>query len=369
MSLLFQVAHPKDMPAISVFADRLFRSNRPGQHMAEEFPHLYAASNASHWFIAQDRGVIIGAIGSLIWPAMIAGFSTVAAGIGSVATDPHYRRQGVATRLLRLAEHTLKKEGVRLMLISGDLPVYRHFGARPIGRVQWHVLPSSISAASPIYHVRPIDTACDIPAIARLYQTRSTRWIRRIDEWRMMLKTQPVTQVECGTKIAQIVCRNNTPVSYLIVNHRPFHGRAASRLSEWAGDPSGVLYALTHLPDLPAGGLHIPVLPEDLALSRALQSPPTHHWEPFAWLSKVIDGVGLMQDLTAPGQDPYNPPLAIEAHTKDASYQISRNGQIWTLNASDLTRWLFAADVPERPSFLQNIWPLPALWPEGLNYV
>lgn len=365
MSIEVRVAHADDMKEIGRLSDAVFRAKRGG-HMADEFPHLYDPANASHWYVAFDGSQAVSIVGAMNWPAVISGAATRAASVGSVATNPRYRGQGLASRLLALAEEHLVAEGVRIMLISGDLPLYLRFGARAIGRVDWYRLDSRTPSYR--YHVRPIDPYDDAPWVARLNQSRGTRFGRSLSQLRALLVSQPMTQVEQGTKVALMVMRKGQPVAYVVLNHRPFQGRGASRVSEWGGDPTAMLEALETVPDWPEKGIEVPVLAEDGPLLGALGEAALIRQEPVSWLAKVIDGEGLAHDLGAVWHEVSDRPLAINRIHPDA-YRVRLGHEICTVDGAELTEWVFGSEVPHRPGVFNEIWPVPALWPEGLNYI
>lgn len=367
MSLGVRLARPDDMEAITQLADRVFRSKR-STSMADEFPYLYAGRNAHHWAVAMADGEAVSIVGTMVWPAVIGGAATHVASLGSVATDPAFRGQGLATRLLGLLQETLTQESVRLVLISGDLPLYLRFGARPIGRVRWYALNPQPPADGHRYAVRPLDPHRDANIVARLHQSRGTRFGRSLSELTAMLEAQPITQVEQGTKVALLISRDGEPVSYGIVNHRPFQGRGASRLVEWAGDPAGVLHALRTLPDWPERGMEVPVLTEDRGLATLLEGAELRRSGPVSWLAKVIDGTGLVQDLAPLWSELGDQTLTMGTVEPDY-YDLSLGSQHWAVSGADLTEWMFGWEPPHRPPELAAYWPLPALWPEALNYI
>lgn len=335
--------------------------------MADEFPYLYAPANARHWYLAQEGGEVVAIVGAMVWTVILGGAPVLLASVGSVATDEHYRRRGLATRLLHLAESSLREEGVRLLLISGDRPMYLRFGARPVGAVDWYELPKAFSKPRS-FAVREIDPARDGAVVARLYRSRSTRFIRPLPLLQTMLSVQPLTQVDQGVKAAFLVYDGDRAVSYACVVHRPRLGREASQLAEWAGDPNGVLYGIDRLPNWPEAGMTIPVLPDDGDLRGALPGLRPTRRTPFPWLAKVVDGVGLGQDLNAVWAELSVDPPGI-APAGNGRYRVRRRGQAWDVDAGVLTRLIFGHDVPERPEALEDVWPSPAPWPAGLNFI
>lgn len=366
MSVTLQIARKEDLSAIIDLANRVFRSRRPGHFMQEEFPYLYDEANADHWYLAKDHGRVVGMVGAMVWPAVIAGASTRVASIGSVATHEDYRRRGLATNLLTLSQKALVQESVRMILISGHLPIYQRFGGRAVGKVQWYTLRSN----SPLvpYQIRPIHPHEDSAVIARLYQTRSTRFGRTLSQLQAMLTTQPITTVEQGTKVAELVLDQGQPVSYFIVNHHPFGGKDTSRLVEWGGDPKGVMYGLSQLVDGTNGEIRIPVLPEDLALRGHLYPSQPVQTSTVSWLAKIIDGPGLFSDLSNLVAELSADPVHISQISHD-QYEFRWGDSRQSMDAATLTEWTFGHHVATRPSSFDILFPFPALWPEGLNYI
>ncbi len=362
----FRVAGFRDMGQVSDVADRVFRSARPG-HMADEFPHLYDGQNACHWWIAEEAGHIVSIVGAMVWTAVLGGAPVVMASVGSVATDADFRRQGISTRLLLLAESCLRDEGVRLLLISGDGPLYLRFGARPVGWVEWYALPKTFVAGGS-FEIKAIDPVVDAVEVARLYRSRGTRFLRPLPLLQGLLRAQSFTAVSQGVKVAFCAYERGRAVSYASVNHRPGLGRRPSQLAEWAGDPNGVLYGLTHLSDWPESGMTVPVLPEDQGLRGALSSLEPARQTPFPWLAKVVDGVGLGRDLEAVWAESTGDPPQIKTQGVDR-YRVTRGVDAWELDAAALTQMVFGYDVPERPASMNDVWPSPAPWPTGLHFI
>jgi predicted N-acetyltransferase YhbS len=366
MGITLRTATAYDLSAISELANRVFRAHRPGQRMPDEFPYLYDPTNAQHWYIATDADRLVSIVGAMVWPAVIAGTNTRVASVGSVATDPDYRRQGLAGQLLSLAQSRLMQESVRIMLISGSLPIYQRWGARAVGKVEWYAWTGTLAPIP--YQVRPIHPIDDAVTVATLYQTRSTRFGRTLSQLQTMLQTQPITTVEQGMKVAQLVSDGGRPVSYFIVNHRPFHGQEASRLIEWGGDPKSMLCGLNILGTDPSQTVHIPVLYDDLALRGQLDPMRPFRVSPVSWLAKIIDGVGLFQDLSRLIAELAAKPFKISEAATD-QYRLTWPDGDALIDAATLTEWTFGHNPTTRPSALDAVFPLPALWTEGLNYI
>ncbi len=368
MSVVVRTARPEDLPMIEALSDQVFRAQRPGQHMASEFPWMYDPMNARHWAVALEGDQVVGIAGAMVWPAVIAGAPTLAATTGSVATHPHFRGQGLASQILEQLERELFLEGVRLMQISGDLPLYWRWGARPVGDVAWYRLTSPAVSRRTDFRARPLHPRNDAGLVAQLHQSRSTRFGRTRDQLEAMLTVQPLTVVEKGIPTALLVESGEGPAAYAVINHRPFGGRDASRVTEWAGDPDGLLFALTSVPNWPEEGMLIPVLPEEPALKGALAPEVPLRRQPVSWLAKVINGPGLLSDLHELWRERSDRPLT--ADPVDRARTVIRFGNDqWTVDVPELAEWLFNPTADSRPHALNEVWPVPALWSEGLNYV
>lgn len=116
--------------------------------MFEEFPLLLGKDNMKHMWIAIDNEEVVAVVNFYVTPVILDGATISVASIGAVATAESHRGRGLSTQLLHAAEKQMKLEGVDLILISGDLPHYRRFGADPIGvMVKYQIAkkPSSIT--------------------------------------------------------------------------------------------------------------------------------------------------------------------------------------------------------------------------------
>lgn len=362
-------ATPAQMDDIKRLANAVFRAQRGGD-MAQEFPHLYAEANAHHWFVAVDEGRVVAIIGAMVWSAVIAGSLTRVASVGSVATDPAYRKQGLARGLLQLAEASLVAEGARLMLISGDLPIYLNFGARAVGHVRWRLIDSP-EHDDVSYRVRPLRAEDDRVVVARLNQERPTRFVRPHDLLPELLTLQPIVTVEKGKPRALLVERHGVGVTYVLVNQEPFGGSGVSRVSEWAGDPQGLLAAVSDLARETHSGVEVPVLDDEnglMALCDARHAPIQETSVPY--LVKVLDGVGLFHDLASVLEERCPPGYHI-SQKPDGLYKLcSGLGHEVVLDPATLTEWMFGHLVADRQSSpWREAFPLPSLWPEGLTYI
>jgi len=108
--------------------------------------------------------------------------------IGSVATDPAWRRRGLATRLLQKAEETLAARGCVFALLWADAPdFYLKRGYAPGGVENDYLLVSELAQACPapsgVRALRPGDE----PFVQHLYEHHPVRVERTLAETRALL--------------------------------------------------------------------------------------------------------------------------------------------------------------------------------------
>lgn len=151
--------------------------------------------------------------------------------IGSVATDPAHRSEGLATRLLVEAEATLARAGCAFALLWADDPrFYLERGYAPMGAEDDFVLPRELAARLPEKQgVREGGTP-DSAAIHALYQQHPVRVERSAGETCALLACPGMTTL--------VLERMGTPCAYACVGR----GRdLANAVHEWGGAPEDVL--------------------------------------------------------------------------------------------------------------------------------
>ncbi|HEX29105.1 TPA: GNAT family N-acetyltransferase, partial [Candidatus Poribacteria bacterium] len=94
-----RAARKDELEAVIALSNSVFRSRREGD-MGREFPTLFCEENCENLRIFLDDGKPVSLIGFTVRDIFIMGASIRVCNVGSVCTDPNYRGQGLATRLL-----------------------------------------------------------------------------------------------------------------------------------------------------------------------------------------------------------------------------------------------------------------------------
>jgi predicted acetyltransferase len=130
-----------------------------------------------HARVVEVDGAVVGFLRIFDRRMWLRGARLRAAGIGSVATHPDYRRRGLATALLRDTLALLRRDGYHLSFLGTEVaaPFYERLGWR-IVRQPSHGAPAAEAAALtkwPELTIRPFAPS-DLTAVARIH-ARATR--------------------------------------------------------------------------------------------------------------------------------------------------------------------------------------------------
>ena len=356
-----QRATPEWLPEIVAFADSVFRPTGRGS-MADDYPCLFDPANAEHLFVRRERGRIVALVGALGCQLALDGRQLQAASIGSVATAPDRRGRGAASALLALAERELRAEGCRLLLISGERGLYERFGAVRVGSVRWYRLERPLAASS-----RLSVTALgedELAHAARLYDRRGTRYVRTLATLERLFCAAGFAAAEQGEQRAFLAADGADARAYAIVVERARHYPGLSLVTEWAGDADALIEIFDAVLAAGSGAaLLFPLLAEDDELAKRLPGAAALRAEAYPYTAKVIDGVGLWEDLARPGG-------LVLTGGGEGLYALAGRGRARMLTAAELTSLLFAAAPPSAlPPPLAGVCPFPFVWPQGLNYV
>lgn len=163
-----------------VTADRarslLERVLRDGGSLAAEYPLIFEPEFQGRLLAIESEGDVRSACGVLLRDFRVGNLAIPGGLIGSVATDPLFRRRGLATRLLDQAERELAAEGALFALLWADSPgFYEARGYRPMGcEIDFVVDDDSVGRLPSIDGVRAA-APDDYGAIHRLYSRHRER--------------------------------------------------------------------------------------------------------------------------------------------------------------------------------------------------
>ena len=204
---------------------------RDGRDLAGEYPLVFEERFPGRIVAFEEAGDVRSACAFLVRNLILPGARIRAGLIGSVATDPDWRRRGFASRVLDEAERCLAREGCMLALLWADDPeFYLARGWRPFGCEADFFLDAECIPSLPrrggIRRVAPDDFA----AVHRLYESHPERCERSAEETAALLA--------CPEMVTLIRAEQRDVCAYACL------GRGADfahTLHEWAGAAEDVL--------------------------------------------------------------------------------------------------------------------------------
>jgi hypothetical protein len=166
--------------------------------------------------------------------------------IGGVSTHPDYRKLGLASACFDDAAAKALRDGVDVMIVSGDRNLYRMRGCLPVGADKRYSLasdsmPAALDALSGGVSAERMIEA-ELPAVMECYRHEAVRFRRPLEDYRHALQSGWVMNRAAHF----IVLRKNGAFrGYVIL--RGVEPNAQATLGEFAGDRHAILAALPRL--------------------------------------------------------------------------------------------------------------------------
>ncbi len=128
--------------------------------------------------------------------------------IGSVATDPAERGQGLAGKILAAVIEQATSDGFDAVVLWSDLvDYYRRFGFEPAGE-QWRAPIRARSQPLPAGDVVRPASAADLPALLALHERKPLRVRRSLHQLAVLLTARPMSSsvLERDGRVAAYAC-------------------------------------------------------------------------------------------------------------------------------------------------------------------
>lgn len=142
--ITYRWAEKADFRAIIEFVNRVFhpekhtgnfdRDSAPDSHFPTVQPKLYRnVETAPMHILAEDEGKIIGCIGNFEMEMQVGSEILHCIGIGTVATDPARRGEGVMRGMMERSIERAKAQGKDLLMLGGFRELYARWGFESAG--------------------------------------------------------------------------------------------------------------------------------------------------------------------------------------------------------------------------------------------
>lgn len=366
---------PDEFPALRALTDVVFRPRMP-----EQYPQLFNPENRENLRVCSEDDRCVSHVGMTQRGATLLGCAIQVCCIGAVATHPEYRGQGLASACFDDAVARAYRNGVDIMLVSGDRDLYRRRGCLRVGRdsaFTWTVNgppENGLPGGGEEVTVMPM-TEDELPLAQACYRREPVRFLRPPDDYRDALQSGYVMNRPSDFLVVRA---GGDFRGYLVVQHPGADGKA--RIAEYAGDRHSLLAALPLVAGrygLSALGWQVPRhddLFRSLCERAGLAATPT----PSSGTVKLIHFTQLMERMRPRFRE-------ILGEKEAARLSFAQQGETYVFRYGEdalrtdrdtATRLVFGSvEGTETQSgegavaqALRAILPLPCLW-YGINYV
>lgn len=334
--------------------------------MLEEFPLLLGLNNLSHMWIATDDSKVVAVVSYYITPVHLDSVTISVASIGAVATDRAYRGKGLSSELLKRCESQMLQEGVDVVLISGDLPHYRRFGADPISLMDAFKIPPLTT-----HHQLVPYEEIHLTSIYDLYTTLPYRFGRTIDEMKQLIDAALTPDPWWDTYV-DIILHHSTVVGYM--KYAIEKGHRIAYVHEVGGTFDDVLEGVKalyqkHILD----EVQWELIHNDSLITSLRELPFEHTQHPLHHTSKVIRFNELMQKFDPLFQSK-SVGIPYRFYEDEGTFIFELGHQRYQTTSLSVAQSIVFGPLPDGLTQLPiakemaQFFPVPFVFPNGLNY-
>lgn len=369
-----RAARKEEFKDVIALINKVFRHS--GGHnptMQQEFPLLLNENNIDNMRIIVEDGKPAADVNFLKEDILIEGSKIKAASIGAVCTDPDYRGRGYASLVLDDVEKKMRRDGVDIVLISGDRTLYTRRKCCKVRNFYECIVNSEKNNNVEIieYNKEFLDE------MVHLYNRQSTRYYRSYGEFEILLEAATIPWGAFTYK-KYVLLKNGEFEGYIVL--RIIDGEVKyGQVIEALGEKNLVHSALSKL----ASELeldHIKVycdLKDNFARLFNSDNKKIAYMEGTV---KIINFVSFTENLGDYFRQYVSKEILdnIEIMESDNKYLFKINNELLEIDDLEiLTRLIFEGngeklvsleDKPLLESFIKNVFPIPFVWPANLNY-
>jgi predicted acetyltransferase len=364
--------------------NQIFRTSKdfaPTMHL--EYPLLLGNGNLDSMRIILEDGQPVSTVSYYTSHIKIEGASLKAASVGSVCTHPDYRGRNYASLLMDDAEARMMRDGVDVMLVSGDLNLYRRRGCTAVGGFRRAMLEPA--GTKDDISLTELNRA-NMEEAARLYHKEPVRFLRSYDQF-VRLQESVKAHRSIVDYRSCLVLRKGKAAAYFVA--RITLGTNTAAIREFAGDRRAVLDGVQKFMEMQGVGQCTLVIPRQDPLNLLLEEDGLV-LEPQGQQGtiKILNYVSLMNSLK-PYMRQYLTDETMDRLSfaeQEGKYMISFEGESLTIENRDLLGQLIFGqtgcdgladcfnkneldDKPKLLLALKTVFPVPFPWTANMNFV
>lgn len=337
----------------SVF--RINAGRKPTMHL--EFPHLFSKDNAGNIMAFFDNNNVASMMAMYYYDMIYYGCNLKISCLGSVCTDPEYRGNGLATKLLKACEDKMDNDDIDICIISGGRGLYVNNGYKKIGKVYHVTFNKECEFNDSGYDIKKIDDINEdsVRIIHKIYENEPIRFVRPLTQFEDLLKTASFSNVIMGEQRIYIAYKNDIPVSYIIYSRLD---DKKGQMIEYVGNIDGVMSAISYImKNDDIDKLEFWFFKDDFRLLNISDAKE----ESLPGTVKIINKERFLEKMS----------LYLKENLKDDDYNNFLNlVKSYKQNSPEFTELMFCdtEDVKEN-ELLNKVLPLNFVWTHGLNYI
>lgn len=222
--------------------------NDENGHMGSCFPTLFQAGIPHSYGAFSPEGNLVSFMGMVPVEITIGAKKSLRAySIGAVCTDPAFRGQGLASKLLASCRQHAQKSGASVMFISGDRSLYTREGSVFFGTAnkvtikEDAVSKHNVNSSLPSWNYRDIVPE-DIFTLHHLLTNKSSSFQWGITELQQSIGTSAYATLNKKIQITRIAYSDNNEIAAAIIlmlpgENTPVQEQHMGQIIEWAGNP------------------------------------------------------------------------------------------------------------------------------------
>lgn len=341
-------------------ADKVFRKEGHVS-MGIAFPQVFSpALNQSYGAFIDDRLVsFIGLVPSVLH---IQGAKVQAFSIGAVCTEPDYRKRGLANTLLQMIFEHINKSGASVLFISGDLPIYIKQGCNYYGKMKQYKIHQGDLPLEVAYTIRELQPF-DWFQMRKLSHNRPIRYEQSIYEMALLNEAAGFASI-FKMKHKVLVAEENQELKAFLVFGMPYleQENVDSRVIEWGGDPQAIPSLLAESFKYRLNSLVVNIPDFEKALNQQLDSLEKVE-VPYPGTIKIMNVDLLLNQLGSY----FNGIVEISNEDENNKKLIFKQNSV-VISNQELEELILKGNI-KFDSYLDDLFPVPFPFPQGLNYV
>jgi predicted N-acetyltransferase YhbS len=351
--------------------------NEGDRYMESSFPTLFRPGTSHSYGAFNELGKIVAFMGMVPLIIQSQNSTLLAFSIGAVCTDPDYRGQGLAGKLLVSCKQHAKDAGASLMFISGERSLYSRAGSVHFGKSTKYVIHSDmtdkLTEEPQQWKLREMEPT-DIFGVHALLLNQSVAIQWGISDLQQFLDARPMANIQHQDQVVLVAESSSQQIDAFVVLAIPKVGdpdvAQEGTVVEWVGTPAAVTALLSHsILQFKLSSLSVMVTWNHTELLERLElacMKPSSH-EANAGTVLIVDGAALISQAGLDSIDHHDVTLEV---LPDGNYVLKTLGDTSVINGdAELCSLLFDPDSPIKQHGSTDEITLPLPYMYGLYFI